>query len=441
VTLARSLGRPLVLLSIGGWWVTTLREQGAIAESEAALGEFDRILEDFPQGHYQYRSRVLRATRAALSGDFETAERHGEEVRAFGEEVPQVGIVWGLLRISIAHLRGDPASIAPHAAAIEARAAKRRGAKGFLAWMYAATGQIAPARAMLAELKDMHFPFPWMSVLGETALMLGDHAHAERVYEALAEHAGANSFFWGAYGSMAFGPLERVAGDLARMLGRPGEARRWYDKALAIGERMEAPAITALAERGLAALGPGAAPASARARARAASIDGISLRREGDMWTVTSSTGLALHLKDSKGLSYLSHLVARPGQELHVTELADLSDVSADAGTVLDGKAKAAYKERLESLREEREEARRFGDPARAAAAEAGIDALAEQLAGAVGLGGRDRKLGSQVEKARINVQRRIRDAIQRIEEHDGALGRYLSATVKTGTFCVFSPI
>jgi hypothetical protein len=133
--------------------------------------------------------------------------------------------------------------------------------------------------------------------------------------------------------------------------------------------------------------------------------------------------------------------VARPGQELHVTDLADLTDISADASAVLDPKAKAAYKARLESLREQLQEAQRFCDPARAEAAQAEIDAVADELARSVGLGGRDRKIGSQVERVRINVQRRLRDAVQRIEEHDQALGRYLAATIKTGTFCVFSPI
>jgi hypothetical protein len=45
------------------------------------------------------------------------------------------------------------------------------------------------------------------------------------------------------------------------------------------------------------------------------------------------------------------------------------------------------------------------------------------------------------VERARINVQRRIRDVIQRVEEHDPALARYLTATIKTGVFCMFSPL
>ncbi len=66
---------------------------------------------------------------------------------------------------------------------------------------------------------------------------------------------------------------------------------------------------------------------------------------------------------------------------------------------------------------------------------------LAEQLASAVGLGGRDRKAASNVERARVNVQRRLKDAIRRIAEHDAALGRYLDATVRTGTYCVYRPV
>ncbi|HWB81477.1 MAG TPA: hypothetical protein VG755_41230, partial [Nannocystaceae bacterium] len=65
----------------------------------------------------------------------------------------------------------------------------------------------------------------------------------------------------------------------------------------------------------------------------------------------------------------------------------------------------------------------------------------AEQLAAAVGLGGRDRRAASNVERARINVQRRIKDALRRIRAEDAALARYLEATVHTGTYCVYQPV
>lgn len=66
---------------------------------------------------------------------------------------------------------------------------------------------------------------------------------------------------------------------------------------------------------------------------------------------------------------------------------------------------------------------------------------IAAQIASSVGLGGRDRKLSSDVERVRINVQRRIKDAIQRIGEHDAELARYLAKTIKTGNFCAYDPL
>ena len=66
---------------------------------------------------------------------------------------------------------------------------------------------------------------------------------------------------------------------------------------------------------------------------------------------------------------------------------------------------------------------------------------IAEQLAGAVGLGGRDRRASSVVERTRINVQRCLKDAVERIATADPALGRYLSAAVKSGTYCSYRPV
>ncbi|HEX6244217.1 MAG TPA: hypothetical protein VFZ61_25045, partial [Polyangiales bacterium] len=66
---------------------------------------------------------------------------------------------------------------------------------------------------------------------------------------------------------------------------------------------------------------------------------------------------------------------------------------------------------------------------------------LGEELARAVGLGGRDRRAASDVERVRINVQRRLKDAIERIGAAEPSLGRYLAAAVKTGTSCVYQPL
>jgi hypothetical protein len=187
--------------------------------------------------------------------------------------------------------------------------------------------------------------------------------------------------------------------------------------------------------------GAAAPPPSRKPNAPARERLEITVEQDGELWRIRSSAGEEVVLKDGKGLHYLAELVRQPGRELHVTQLADMLETQGDAGPVLDTKAKEAYRRRLEDLREHLEEARRFSDQARAERAEAEIDALVEQLSKAMGLGGRDRKVGSHVERARVNVQRRLKDVLRRVEEQNPSLGRILSVSVKTGTWCMFSPV
>ena len=113
---------------------------------------------------------------------------------------------------------------------------------------------------------------------------------------------------------------------------------------------------------------------------------------------------------------------------------------AGDAGPALDAQAKAAYRTRVQELRDELEEAESFNDPERAARAREELAWIAEQLTGAVGLGGRERRTGSDAERARVNVTRAIRAALRRVGERDAELGRHLQGTVRTGTFCSYEP-
>jgi hypothetical protein len=153
----------------------------------------------------------------------------------------------------------------------------------------------------------------------------------------------------------------------------------------------------------------------------------------------------------------IATLLSNPGVEIHAMELAgegtEAADGSAvalaaelggpgadDAGPLLDPEAKAAYRTRVEDLRAEIEEAEAFNDGERAARAKEEMEFLAAELAGAVGLGGRDRKAASNAERARVSVTKAIRATIKRIAEHDADLARELEATVRTGVFCVHAP-
>src|SRR5262249_17410733 len=105
-----------------------------------------------------------------------------------------------------------------------------------------------------------------------------------------------------------------------------------------------------------------------------------------------------------------------------------------------DAQARRAYRDRLAELREELEEAEGHNDRGRVERLRGEIALLSEQLAGAVGLGGRERRAGRAAGRARINVQRRLADAMKRIEEAAPMLGRHLVASVRTGAVCVYRP-
>jgi hypothetical protein len=153
-------------------------------------------------------------------------------------------------------------------------------------------------------------------------------------------------------------------------------------------------------------------------------------------------------------------LLGNPGREFHVTELIgavtsvkelpqrpvhqDGDQITTvhleDAGPILDVRAKAEYKLRLAELRTELVEAECFNDSGRIVKLQEERDALSEQLAVAVGLGGRSRRAASHAERARTAVTKRIRGSIKRIAKITPPLGQHLAVSIKTGYFCSYNP-
>jgi len=111
-----------------------------------------------------------------------------------------------------------------------------------------------------------------------------------------------------------------------------------------------------------------------------------------------------------------------------------------DAGELLDTQAKAAYKRRVDELREELEEVQRINDPGRAAKIRAELEFLTDELAAAVGVGGRNRQARSAAERARLSITKTIKAALRHIEENHPVLGQHFATSIKTGTFCSYMP-
>jgi hypothetical protein len=165
------------------------------------------------------------------------------------------------------------------------------------------------------------------------------------------------------------------------------------------------------------------------------------LRRDGDVWRL-SFAGTSTIVKHSKGMADLATLLDRPGREVHVTELDGAAGAyDRAAGGALDRTAIAAYRDRLGDLAVELDDAEAAHDLARAERARMEYDALVDQLAAGVGLGGRPRAAGPDpVDRLRKAVTARIRDAIHRIDAVHPPLGRHLTNAVRTGTYCSYQP-
>jgi hypothetical protein len=180
-------------------------------------------------------------------------------------------------------------------------------------------------------------------------------------------------------------------------------------------------------------------------------------RSEGDFWTVAFE-GTVVRLRGIKGFRYLAHLLANPGQDIHVLDLIAVVDaqglpsrgatgletapnlIEGDVGPVLDAAAKTAYRKRIDDLRDELDEAEGFNDPERAARARQELEELVDHLGRAVGLQGRDRPSGSPAERARVAVTKGVREAMRKIMTAHSGLAEHLDATIKTGIYCSYKP-
>jgi tetratricopeptide (TPR) repeat protein len=437
MALARALGDELTEAYVGSFHVVHQFELGRAAQGRAAAERYCALIRRLPVPQIQWRRHVIAASLAGFAERFDEAYAHCEDLlRSATESDARPGLLsWAITHSSLALCTGSTTELARHEAQIMPML-QQMPLSPILACVHASLGRRDAARQALGHAVGLLRGFPFLLMGGQATVLLQDRALAEKFYPALCAERSVARFFWGPTGAFPLGPTSRVLGELALLLGLRDEARAHFDEALAHCKAAEAISFQRLCEEARSKLDtPSTAPKTAPAEPLA-----VSLVREGDVWVATSR-GTVVRVKHSKGFDYLAALLESPGREHHVLVLAGAGEGPEDAGVVLDARARASYRARVEDLQERLAEAERNGDLGRADKAREELEALAEQLAGAVGLGGRDRKAGSNVERARINVQRRIKGAIRALAEHHPELGRYLDATVRTGTYCSFRPV
>lgn len=455
-------------------------ELGDLGEAERAMGTLNRIASSLGQDRFRYSVAMARAMRALFLGDLAAAEHARRDARTFSDGQGFAAIYEQLHALAIGRALRDIDAIRSVGAELVATFVNYglvRDARYLGMFVAASAGDGEAVRAALGDGVERRFlqERPTALALAEVADALSE-AQARTVYEWFLPHAGELAgggptrfstegpfdhclallaSRLGAHDA-AVGHLEQALSLLRRVGARPHlartladgarihrarggaddaqVARRLVTEARALAKELGAPGLIDHVERADGGEGPaGEHPAEALR---------LVLERVGDGWRLGFG-GRRLELPHSVGFEMLDALVRRPGEEIHVLELMglDTAAVTQSSGDVLDARARAEYKRRLEELGEEIEAAHGAGLVGRAAALDSERRWLVKEISSATGLGGRPRRAGSTAEKARVTVNRRLRRAIDRVRDLDADVASFLEATVRTGTYCSYNPL
>ena len=458
--LAAGQGDRLLEVQARGRLVLDGIEEGDSDAVRRELATQQRLAAEIRVPRQLLRAASMRLLWSTVAGNEDDAARAEAEVRALADgsgETSGLAIIEAN-RFTRAELSGDVTGATAALQGLKARLASEPSAAIWLPFLCAVEltkqGDDAGVRAQLAKLgpvgarpgatEQLGALAPFMLViLSGIFAGLRDPEWMEAIYAQLLPFAGRNAVNTSLVASL--GPVDHHLARLAAELGRRENAAAHLRKAIALSMRAGFPAFEAQSRRALAALEvepPASAPPSSSVSSPPPPPE---LQRQGDLWTLKHD-GREARLKDSKGLHYLAALLREPGREFHAGDLVGVTSAGAvegegprpagDAGVWLDDRAKAEYRHRLDQLKSLSEDSEERGDREGAARFAHERETLARELARAVGLGGRDRRASSASERARINVQRRLRDVIERVAELDASMARHLDMHIKTGIFC-----
>jgi hypothetical protein len=461
-------------------------ERGRFEAFDARVDEMLAYARSFGHPRLTWRALLFASTRSVARGRFDESEAHIAEVARLDQvsDDPQLFVslrahqhMRALTMHRSVEVHGWLATMAENAHRLSDAPYMVSFARGLAA---ARLGERAIPQQPAAEQPIDRFLHrgrnPSMpALLGEICAASGTPAQRAMARDWLLPHAARAA----GLGQMALsyeGPVERVLGLLDASLGDAASAERRLGDASELCRRLglspwvariafELGSVRASAGNGVAAAAAydetislcealGMPELAARARAAqpgralvAPPIEAppppeLRFARDGEMWLITQGDR-ALRVRDSRGMELVAKLVARPREELHVLVLAGGSGPTAPesaAGPALDERAASSYRERLRDLDEELDDAEGAADLGAAEKLRHERDFLQRELGRAFGLGGTSRPIGSTTERARVNVQRRIKDAVARVAALDPALAAYLRHAIRTGTFCSFRP-
>ncbi len=231
----------------------------------------------------------------------------------------------------------------------------------------------------------------------------------------------------------------------------PRSAEEKFDAAVEVYRRIDAPQLWSdrvLREKADATDGLTTAP-------RPESDRECVFRQEGEYWK-TAYEGGSTNVRERGGMRFIALLLARPGEDIAAIEmfatfsagagispaqdgLSAASDLG-DAGEEFDARALSEYRRRLAEIESEIDAAETSHDSGAVARAHAEREMLSQEIASGTGLYGGLRRAASHRERARVNVTRQIKSAIDAIRKVNPPLGRHLANSISTGSTCRYAP-
>jgi hypothetical protein len=191
-------------------------------------------------------------------------------------------------------------------------------------------------------------------------------------------------------------------------------------------------------------------------------------RKEGDVWRV-SFHGKTTSIKHVKGMSYIAHLLEKPGKEIPASELVKIvekttgerpatsvgpqefgdseaapargkSTSPGDADAIIDEQYQRECREKWDELKMDLDRAKRDGDYAAEERTQSEIDKLTDVLDSTIGLRGKSRSFRDDFQRAKDSVRKSIDRAMNRINGEHADLWRHLENTISVGSTCSYKP-
>jgi tetratricopeptide (TPR) repeat protein len=471
---ARASGSVSALLTAHRARVLDLLAAGEMAAMDDEILAFRRIAEPLRAPGYLWWPALWSAMRALLEGRHGVAEERALAAYRIGE-APFPVLSFTNLSFFLFFLRREQGRLDGMEQATRDYAASRADVPALrvsLTFLLAELGRIDEAsgglaafdEAALIRLHDRNWPASWFQ-LARAVSVVGDRALAATLLES---HNRPNErCIQVSLATVCLGASDLAAAWLFHTVGDLDAADAHYRSAEECNARIGARCWLAqaradharlLLERNYAGDREAAAGLNDRAQAAAREIGLVAIaaakgvapsavttarfRRDGSVWEMDFAHRVA-KLPDARGLRDVAYLLSRPGEAVSVLELVDdtgATPPAARGAPALDERARREIRARLHELDADEADAEAEGDGERAALARERRQELAEAVARDFGLGGRARRVGDPVERARKTVSTRIRRTIVAIGRAHPELGRHLERSIDTGAWCAYRP-